>query len=218
MTETCSDEVFWQEEVRRFLPDARSALRAALGYVCCPICHVLADVPFHYFALLPSRWPDEQCLRDVVCQAWGFCNRHTWQLSKMQGFVAIARVFLDVLDALPHLPTPRHSCPLCRLQALMEAMLLNDLCQWLSRRAAQERYGELFGVCYPHLELLLQRETAEGVKELLIRAQEGRREELLRDLQSILDKDTAEAKWLRTEAEKRAPRRTLLKLAGNQEP
>jgi hypothetical protein len=218
MAETCSDEDFWEEELRRFLPDARSALGTALGYVCCPICHVLVDVPFSYFALLPGRWASEQRLRDVVCQAGGFCNRHTWQLSRMQGFVTIARVFLDVLDAVPHQPMPRRICPLCRLEALMEEALLEDLCHWLSGKAAQEHYGEVFGVCYPHLEQLLQRETAEGVRELLTRAQEGRREELLRDLESRLDKDIAEARGLCTKAERRAPHRTLRKLAGDQGP
>ena len=217
MGDADSDAGFWEDELRRFLPDAREALRKAFGYACCPICYVLADVPFDYFAVLPRRWPEEEHVRAAVCRARGFCNRHTWRLFGMQSLVTIARVFVDVLDALPGQQSPPHRCPVCHLQSLMEDALLGDLCEWLSERSAQEHYGKLFGVCYPHLEMLLQRDTAEGIRELLIGAQEAQRERLSRSLRCFLDKETTGAKWTRTEDDNRAPKRALFKVAGNQE-
>jgi len=217
MAEMPSEEDFWREELERFLPDVRKALEEALGYVCCPICQVLAGVPFAYFALLPRRWVDEERLREVVCWARGFCARHAWRMFEMQSLVAVARVYVDVLDAAPTAPTPPSGCPVCRLQGLMEPLLVEGFSHWLARPVAHDLYCELQGLCYPHLEQLLQLGVSDGVKELVVRCQEARREELVRDLRGYLEKDTIEAKWTRTEAENRAPRRALLKLSGSDE-
>jgi hypothetical protein len=174
-------------------------------------------MPFRYFSHLPMRWVEEPLLREVVCAAHGFCNAHTWLLAGMQSQVAIARVFADVLDALAEQSVARQTCPACRLGALMEDILIEDFDSWLSETGARERYGELFGVCYPHLQQLLQRDLTEGAREALLSCQEARRAGLAQSLRSFLDKNTIEARWRRTEAEIRAPRRALLKVAGSKQ-
>lgn len=217
MAAASDQDEFWPGEVEHFLPDTRGALEEAMGYVCCPICKVISDVPFDYFAHLPKRWAEEPALRAAVCGAGGFCAEHTWRLNKLQSQVAIARIYVDILAAVAEPTAPVEPCPLCRLKALMEELLVVDFARWVEDPAAQEDYAELFGVCNPHLARLLELELTPAAQEALLAAQEAHRAELAENLQGFLDKDTVEDRWTRTEAEKRAPRRTLLKVAGNPE-
>ncbi len=212
-----NDQCFWQGELDRFLPDPTGALEEALGYVGCPICHVLAAIPLHYFAALPMRWPKEQDLRTIVCRAGGFCNRHTWKFFDVQSLAAVARVFIDVLTERPRVFALGTPCPACQVQRLAEQVLVDHFLAWLERPESQKAYPVLPGVCYRHHELLLQREPPESVRDALVRGEEAQREELGRDLRGFLDKNSVEAKWTRTDAERQAPRRALLKTAGNDE-
>jgi hypothetical protein len=216
-TET-AEESFWSLELERFLPSAAQALDEALEYVGCPVCYVLASVPYGYFALLPKRWEDEPDLRDVVRRAGGFCNRHTWRLSGMQSLVAIARVYMDILEAYPTHHRPGDRCPVCLLQELMEGPLVDGFLQWLGSAANQRFYSLLLGLCYRHYERVMERPDLDpALRELLAQTQEARRKELIRHLHGFLEKNTIEGKWTRTEAENRAPRHALLNTAGNEE-
>ncbi len=208
---------FWRRELQRFLPDASKALDTALGYVCCPVCYVMADIPFDYLASLPKRWTEEQELRELVCRSRGFCNRHTWRMNGMQSLVAIARVFVDVLDALAEAPDKTETCPICHLQQLVEQTVVHCLAERLRSPAMQERYEDLLGVCYRHYDCLLRCDLTDDARAVLVRAQETQRRELAQNLHSFLEKNTIEGKWTRTAAENHAPRHTLLKLAGNEE-
>lgn len=60
------------------------------------------------------------------------------------------------------------------------------------------------------------REPPSDVRDLLVQAQGARRSELGRDLRAFAEKSSVDAKWTRTEDEKRAPRRALLKTAGKE--
>lgn len=217
MDTECREDEFWQREVARFVPDVGRALEEAMGYVCCPICQVLANLPFEYFALLPKRWPQEAALREVVCGSQGFCNAHTWRLHRMQSLVAIATIYVDVLQAVADPPSPPMDCPVCRLMALAEELLMDGFSHWLNDPGSQEHYRKLFGVCYPHLGKLLQRDLTPQVRQTLLQSQAAVRADLAANLRGFLAKNTVEAKWTRTEAENRSPRRVLLKLAGNEE-
>jgi hypothetical protein len=213
-----SSDAFWEKEVRRFVPDLGQALEKAMEYVCCPICQVLSGIPFDYFALLPKRWREEPDLREHVIEARGFCRPHTWRLAGMQSLVAIARVVVDIMDNLAD-PTkpPQAPCPVCRLQRLAEKDLLGAFAAWLATEEGRAQYPRLFGLCYDHLDQMLAQGISADLRDLLLECQERRRLELLTHLRGFLEKDTIDGKWTRTIDENRAPRRCLLKLAGNEE-
>lgn len=211
-------DAFWENEVQRFLPDPARALEEAMKYVACPICQVLSGLPFDYFVLLPRRWTEEPDLRERVIRARGFCRPHTWRLAGMQSLVAIARVFVDVLDAVPgHGCSEPAPCPVCQLQALATRRLVASYRAWLETEEGWEQYPTLFGLCYDHLDRMLETGPPPDLRELLVASQERRRQELLVNLRGFLEKDTIEGKWTRTVDENRAPRRSLLKLAGSEE-
>ena len=211
------NDKFWDDEVRRFLPDPRQALEDAMKYVCCPVCYALSGVPFRYFSHLPGRWTEDALLREAVCRAGGFCSEHTWRLSEVQSLEAIAKVFVDVLDLWPSQRVAREPCPLCRLNRLMEQVLLHDLLTWLEQPWARERYGGSFGVCYRHYDALMARDLPEALRDALATVQEGWRQDLVEKLRCFLAKNTIQGKWTRTQDENRAPRRALLKTAGTAE-
>jgi hypothetical protein len=208
---------FWSAEVQRFLPDPRSALQDALDYVCCPLCSVLAGVPFEYFVALPARWQEEPELRRVVSRAGGFCNRHAWKLFSMQSLAAIAAVFLEVLQARPELHVPGTACPVCRLQQLIEQAILEHFLGWLEAPENRDLYSDLFGLCDRHQQALLDRTADDDLQSFLVRCQERCRQELVQALQGFLEKRDGPAKWTRSDEEKRAPRWALLRTAGNEE-
>lgn len=208
---------FWHDEVRRFLPDPECALADALGYVCCPVCKVLSDVSFEYFRQLPRRWSDEPAMHRTVCRARGFCRAHMWSLARIQGQITIAQVCADVLDAATMPSAPVEPCPVCHLRALVEVALVEHLGRRLADAEARRQYGRLLGVCYPHLEQLLQLDLAPGARETLLSCQEARRVELVGNLRSFAEKSSPPAKWTRTDDENRAPQRALLKLVGDKE-
>jgi hypothetical protein len=209
---------FWESEVRRFLPDADEALTAAMEYIACPICQVLSGLPFSYFAMLPKRWPEEPELREHVIRARGFCRPHTWRLAGMQSLVAIAGVFVDVLGEIPsERSATQDPCPVCKLQTLATQRLVTAYRAWLASEEGQDQYPTLFGLCYDHLDRMLETDPEPDVREMLVTSQERRRQELLTNLHGFLDKNTIEGKWTRTVDENRAPRRSLLKLAGSEE-
>jgi hypothetical protein len=211
-----NDSSFWQAELRRFLPDPDAALQEALGYVCCPICYVLAGVPFEYFRMLPFRWTSEPEVRETVCRAGGFCNRHAWRLSKMQSLMVVATVFADVLEEYPRQRVAGEPCPVCQLGRLMDQILTDTFVRWLDQPQARSEYQHLFGLCNPHYEALMGRELPDATREVLTRTQEARRQNLVRDLRSFLETNDPPAKWNRTDDQKHAPRRSLLKTAGNE--
>jgi len=211
-------EVFWQEELQRFLPDPAGALEEAFGYVCCPICQVLVDVPWDFFRFLPGRWSEEPDLRAMVTRAGGFCNHHVWRLMGMQSLVVIARVFVDVLDELVvREPQDLEVCPVCRLEEMATERLLGELTAHLRIEENRERFVRLFGLCYPHWLALLRRDLPAPLREFLIQAQDASTERLGEHLRGFLEKDTLELKGTRTREENRAPRHAVLKAAGNQE-
>jgi hypothetical protein len=211
------DDQFWEAELERFLPDVRKALEEAFEYVCCPICEVIADVPFDYFAVLPKRWAEEPELREIVCQAGGFCRHHTWRLDKVQGSLPIATIYADVLSSRMQEERPQDPCPVCHLQGLMERVLLAAFVEQMADPGAREGYRGLFGVCYPHYQLLLAQDLDEAARQALTNAQMIQTVELIRLLRGYIEKDDVPAKWSRTDAEVRAPRRALLKAAGNED-
>ena len=215
MSADAHKEHFWDAELRRFLPDPASALEEALGYVCCPICYVLADMPFNYFSVLPKRWEAEPVLRQTVCRAIGFCNHHTWRLNKMQSLLVIARVYPDVLAAQLSAETAPEVCPLCRLQGLAEDALFDVFVERLAEADKREEYRDLFGLCYHHLHLLLARDLADAVRDAILESQAERGRALIRLLHAFVEKNEVPARWSRTDAEKRAPGWALLKTAGN---
>lgn len=211
------DGRFWAAELARFLPDVDQALGAAFDYVCCPICKVMADLPFDYFAVLPKRWGEEPGLVEMVCRAGGFCHHHTWRLDKLQGLLPIAAIYTDVLTSRLQGEPPADPCPVCRIQGLMEEALLPAFVQRLSEAEAREEYRGLFGVCYRHYRLLLAGELDDAVRQTLTNAQAVQTTGLIRLLRGYIEKDDVPARWSRTDAEVRAPRRALLKTVGNED-
>jgi len=212
-----AEEIFWQEELKHFLPQPQEALQEALEYVCCPICYVLAKLPFEYFRLLPARWPEEPKLRHIVCAAGGFCNAHSWRFNAMQSHVAIGRVYVDILATLAEQPDrPVSACPVCVLENLAVEILLQLLKEKLAVETERKRYKELLGLCYPHWRRLWQQELAPDLRRFLLETQKTQTERLRIHLQGFMDKATVELKWTRTRDETYAPRRALLKSAGNE--
>jgi hypothetical protein len=208
---------FWQRELSRFLPDPEKALDEALEYIACPVCQVLTSMPFDYFAVLSKRWPEEAELRDVVTEAGGFCNSHSWRFGGMQSNAAIGRVLVDVLARLAKgAPEGDPICPVCHLESMASGVLLQLLARRLENETDRQRFGELFGLCYPHWRELLHLDLAPAVREDVIASQAAMAAILQRHVQGFLDKDTVELKWTRTKEENRAAHRALLKTAGNE--
>jgi hypothetical protein len=210
-----SDDLFWQTELARFLPDPGKALEEGSQYVCCPVCYVLADLPFEYFRLLPKRWCEEPEVKEAVCRAGGFCNHHTWRLDKIQSHVVIAAVYADVLGSASVGGTAPEPCPVCRLQGLLEAALLEEFTRSLADASRREQYGRLFGLCYPHFRRVMAMELEAGVGQAIVQAQRERTEALIDLLRAHIEKNEPPARWSRSDAENRAPRWALLKAAGN---
>lgn len=212
-----ASQTSWQDELARLLPDPVAALDEALEYVSCPICQVLAKLPYEYFRLLPGRWPQEPNLRAAVSAAGGFCNHHSWRLMSMQSNAAIARVFVDVLAGLAEeASTTEEACPVCRLECLAGEVLLGLLVERLGDEAQRERFGQLFGLCYPHWRALLREDLPAPIRDFLVESQRTRARELQQHLQGFLDKSAVELKWTRTLDESRAARRALQKTAGSE--
>ncbi|NPV48955.1 MAG: hypothetical protein HPY69_18595 [Armatimonadetes bacterium] len=210
-------EAFWQEEVATYLPDPAAAVAAALEYVCCPVCEVLAHVPFDFFSRLPVRWPKEPDLQRAVIEAGGFCNHHSWRLANMQSQAAVALVFVDVMAALSeHGPLLTGPCAVCRLEAIFTERLLDALVEHLQSQSNQERFAQLFGLCYPHWRELLGRDLPASLRDLLLSSQSRYARQLRQHLQGFLDKNTPALKQTRTQDESRAARRAILKTAGNE--
>ncbi len=210
-------DVFWEAERQRFVPDVAPALANGSEYMCCAVCHVLADLPFEYFRLLPKRWTEEPDAKEAVCRAGGFCHHHTWRLNKIQSQVIMATIYADVLAWVSQTDGTLDPCPVCRLQALAETALLNELVRSLSDPAARERYGRLFGLCYTHYRQVMARDLDANVRETIRRAQEEHNEWLIGLLHAHIDKNEVPARWSRSEAENRAPRWALLKTVGNED-
>jgi hypothetical protein len=208
---------FWEAEVERFLPDAGKALAEGFEYISCPLCNVLADLPFDYFAVLPRRWAEEPELREVVCGAGGFCHCHTWRLNRVQGSLPIATIYADVLTSRMQGAAVQGQCPVCHLQRLMERVLLAAFVERMADPDAREEYRGLFGVCYPHYQLLLASDLDDGARQALMNAQVIQTVALVRLLRGYIEKNEVPAKWTRTDAEVRAPRRALLKTVGNED-
>jgi len=217
MSEPGSEERFWEAELGRFLPDAEAALEEALEYMCCPVCKVLADMPFEYFCFLPKRWEDEPQLREHVCRAAGFCNHHTWRLSKIQSSLAIATAYAEILAAHLDARTAPEPCPVCRLERLAEETLIAGLAERLADPARREEYGRAFGLCCPHLHQALACDLDDSVRTALLGAHTGRSEWLIGLLRAYIEKNEVPARWSRTDAENRSPRWALLKAAGNED-
>ena len=208
---------FWQAELQRFIPDPAKALGEAQEYVCCPICQVLAGLPFGYFSVVSGRWPEDPDLRTVVIAAGGFCNHHTYILNGMQSNVAIARVFVDVLAALAEHPGEVAGvCAVCHLEQMATETLLGLLVARLQDEAERTRFGELFGLCYPHWRALWAMDLPAPLREFLWKSQNAYAKQLQGHLQGFLDKNTIELKWTRSQDEMRAARRALVKTAGNE--
>lgn len=210
-------EAFWQEELMALIPNPAEALAEGLQYVCCPICEVLTGLPFSFFSQLPVRWESTPELRRVVIEAGGFCNHHSWRLANIQSQVAVALVFADVMTALAHqapeLPGP---CVVCRLEQMAVDRLLNALIEYLQSATNQQRFDQLFGLCYPHWRELLNRDLPGPVRDLLLNSQSRYARQLQQHLQGFLDKNTPTLKQTRTQDESRAARRAILKTAGNE--
>lgn len=212
-----SIEDFWKSELQRLLPDPAKALDEALEYVCCPICQVLAAMPFDYFAVLPKRWPEEAELRSVVMEAGGFCNAHSWRFSGMQSNAAIGRVFVDVLARLAEgAPEEAPICPVCHLEGMAASTLLALMASRLESETERRRLRELFGLCYPHWREMLRMDLEPVVRQTVVASQAAMAAALQRQVRGFLDKDTVELKWTRTKDENRAAHRALLKTAGNE--
>ncbi len=210
-------DAFWQGELNRFLPDPSKALDEALEYVACPVCQVLASLPYDYFAVLPGRWLEEPGLRAVVTAAGGFCNPHSWRFSGMQSNVAIGRVLVDVLGVLAEQPDEADGlCPVCQLEQMATDRLLGLLAERLQDEAERAGFRELFGLCYPHWRALRRLDLPAPLREFLWESQSAYTRQLQGYVQGFLDKNTIELKWTRSKDESRAARRALVKTAGNE--
>jgi len=211
------EAAFWEAELRRFLPDPAAALTEAREYVCCPVCWVLGHVPFAYFGALAKRWAEEEDLRRIVCASGGFCHHHTWQLHKLQSGHTVATAFLQVLLARLDDDLPPRPCPVCHLQRLMDEDLLPVFVAWLSAPPAQEEYRALFGLCHPHCRAVLALELDDATRAVLVEAQRCRTQALIEHLQGFLARSGPKERPARTHDEQHAPRRALLKTAGNED-
>jgi len=212
-----TDAEFWDAELQRYLPDPVAALAEGRDYVCCPICWVMGRAPFAYFAGLAKRWAEDEGLRRVVCASGGFCHHHTWQLDKLQSQKAVAIAFVQVLGAVSDPSLPPEPCPVCRLQGLMQAQLLPAFLDWLAAPEAQEEYPSLFGLCYPHHRAALALGPDGGARSVLVEAQGAQTQALIEYLQGFLAKSSPQDRPTRTGDEQHAPRRALLKTAGNED-
>jgi len=217
MADATAEQRFWEAELCRFLPDPGAALEEAFEYLCCPVCKVLANMPFDYFRFLPPRWEGEPRLRESVCRAGGFCNHHTWRLSKIQALLPIATAYAEILAAQRDAGTAPEPCPVCRLQRLAEQALIARLVERLADPSRREEYSHAFGLCYPHFHQALACEPDESVRSAVIGAQRERSEALIGLLRAYIEKDEVPARWSRTDAEVRSPRWALLKTAGNED-
>lgn len=215
---TREDETFWEAELQRLMPDPEEALEVASGYVCCPVCQVLVDVPWDFLRALPVRWPEEPALRAAVSRAGGFCNPHSWRLVHLESQAGLALIYVDVMGALVEQdPRDVQPCPICRLEAMATDRLLALLIEQLRTDDGREYFGSRFGLCYPHWRQMLGLELPLEVREFAVQWQREHALSLRGDLAGFLRKDTPKLRGTRTHDETRAPRRAVLKTAGNEE-
>jgi len=207
---------FWQTEVERFIPDPEKSLEEAFQFIACPVCHTLSRLPFEYGCALPARWAEEATVREVVCRAGGFCNRHTWRMADLQSDRALARIYRDVLSWLrANNFAADLQCPICRLTSEADRRLLEAFARYFASAERRQRYPRIFGLCYRHLTEALSRELDGTLRIVLLETEAAKAKALARNGEGYLAKDSVQGKWTRTHDENRAPRHALVKTAGD---
>jgi hypothetical protein len=215
MTQALSEADYWSAEVDRFLPDPAQAVEEGMRYVCCPVCYVLARIPMNYFSIVSRRWSEEPQFREAVLRAGGYCNRHAWDFEEIQSSVVIARIMADVLDGYAEGRRVGEPCPVCHLQKLAENALLAAFLKWLERPGSGPRYESMLGICDRHYERLCSERLSDRAREMLVRHQQEKHRELVAELRAFVETDKTDARWARTEHERLAPQRALLKMVGS---
>ncbi|MCC6177906.1 MAG: hypothetical protein IT305_21610 [Chloroflexi bacterium] len=150
----------------------------------CPVCRLASEAVDAYMTSVCYEQVNDLDLREQLRQRGGFCRPHAYRfLRQPLGQLASAIVYRDVLNtarkriaatvskrssllsglfggrAARRDEPPRTRCPGCEVQFEAEERHLGTLTDRLTRDDVLERYQRSDGLCLPHLERALIRDS-----------------------------------------------------------
>ncbi len=70
----------------------------------CPVCFLVKKSVNMYLAMVLAGYVDAPDLRQQLCDSWGYCHKHAWELSKVEhgNILTISIMYQDILEREAH--------------------------------------------------------------------------------------------------------------------
>jgi hypothetical protein len=183
----------WPRKWRRALPEDVNRhtlyheLRETFSLGHCPLCHLVSEATALRLRFLFHESVNDPGIREELRASLGYCSHHaTLAASCMGNALGVALLYHDMaaqalrrLHALAsgtRLPPPA-PCPLCVAEQEDVARYAGALADALREGEMKALYGRTYGLCVPHLEVVLLQASPEVAAFLC--AQEDARLSLL---------------------------------------
>jgi hypothetical protein len=214
-----------------------------LGEPGCPVCSLVVQDSLSYLdSLMYERITDVPTRRELL-DSFGFCNSHTWQLSKIPrisaadlGFAIVAAGLLKKFDHLAAIrggkkrrtlrsvfakktrtmrSRIKHKpCPACRHVAQFETYRLKELLDYLPEEEFFQKYRASQGICLPHLFLAEESYSDHPNFGQLLEIQATKARSLMETLEQFVEKHDHCRQDKITPTEARAGRAAMEFLSG----
>lgn len=203
----------------------------------CLVCARVGSALFEFMSRRQYELGTSERYQLAHAERGGFCPLHTWQYAAIASPHGICLAYPPVLESLAGrlrglasgapssgslaegvrrlLPRPV-SCEVCRLIGAVEQAAARDLLSEPSAGSASGPARKLPALCLPHLYVVLAAGPDARLARLLVEEQARVLERLAEDMRRYALKHEAIRRQLATDEERRAHRRGLARVAGEQ--
>jgi len=198
-----------------------TALKNTLGGELCPICALLRRGEFD----LLCKWVGKSGLKDGATKertrllnSNGFCNYHSWELSKINSMYENAVISADLMKKIKGICAlikesksiigrlkdyyNSVACPVCVDLKELESAYLGELINLLDNNENRVKYAQGAGLCMPHLILLAEQARSDSLAKFLLKTEVSQLDKISIDAISLVNKRDPPLRWEQTEAEK----------------
>jgi hypothetical protein len=197
-------------------------LREAFAPGYCPLCYLVAVGTERHLRFLFHESVNDPGIREELRASLGYCARHTSDAARFGNALGVSILYHDLTtqairrlraQASRRQAPSRAPCPLCRDEQQDAVRYAGALADALREGEMKTLYGRSYGLCVPHLEVVLSQASHE-VAAFLCAQEDARLSLLAQELGEFIRKSDYRFAGEPAGQERDAWRRALEKIAG----